>query len=260
MEVRVVSAGRGWQWLLNGFALFWKSPAMWIGVTLLLALIWLVSFILPLLGPLLFNLLSPVFFAGLMTGCRAIENGEPLEIRHLFVGFKQQAGPLVTIGGVYLVGTIVVMGVVLLAAGGSMLPAVLSKGAGADLETLQAALRSLIIALAVGAAAYLPLIMLIWFAPLLVIFEGLAPVAAMKLSFSACLRNTVPFLVYGLALLAMWVLMSLPAVLGIIGSVLVVVLLVVSIPVLICSIYASYKDVFTAPAGAPTAGGNPFLR
>ncbi len=260
MEVRVVAAGKGWQWIVDGFTLFRKSPAMWLALTIALALIWVVSLIIPLLGPLLFNLLSPLFFAGLMTGCRAVENGEALEIRHLFAGFKQQAAPLVTVGGVYLVGTIIVMGIVLVAAGGSMLPTVLSKGAGTDIETLRAAVRSLAIALAIGATVYLPLIMLIWFAPLLVMFEGMAPVAAMKLSFAACLRNTVPFLVYGLAILGMWIIMSLPAVLGVIGSLLVVALLIASIPVLICSIYASYKDVFVGSRSASTTGSNPFLR
>ena len=260
MEVRVVAAGNGWQWVVDGFALFRKSPAMWMALTIALALIWVVSLVIPLLGPLLFTLLTPVFFAGLMTGCRAVENGEMLEIRHLFTGFKQQAAPLVTIGGVYLVGTVVVMGIVLIAAGGSMLPTVLSKGAGADIETLRAALRSLAIALAIGAAAYLPLVMLIWFAPPLVIFGEMAPVAAMKLSFSACLRNTAPFLVYGLVVLGMWLVMSLPAAAGIIGSLLVAALLIASIPLLICSVYASYKDIFIAPRGASTPGGNPLLR
>jgi hypothetical protein len=260
MEVRVVAAGRGWQWIVDGLALFRKAPAMWFALTGLFMLLWLVSMVIPLLGPLVFHLLSPAFFAGLMLGCRAVERGEPLEIQHLFAGFRQQAAPLVTVGGVYLVGTVIVMGIVLIIAGGSMLPTVLSKGAGADIETLRAALRSLTLALAVGAAVYLPLIMMIWFAPPLVAFEGVAPLAAMKLSFSACLRNTIPFLVYGLAIIGVWLVLSLPAAMGPVGAVLVLALLAASIPVLICSIYASYKDVFAAPAAPAAAGGNPFLR
>jgi hypothetical protein len=38
--------------------------------------------------------------------------------------------------------------------------------------------------------------------------------------------------------------LSLPAVLGAIGGLLVIALLVASIPVLICSIYTSYQDIF----------------
>jgi len=258
MEVQLVSAGKGWQWIVDGYALFRKSPAMWFAITLLLGVVWLVSMIIPLLGPLLFNLFSPLLFAGLMAGCRALEKGEALEIRYLAAGFSDRAAPLVTIGGVYLIGTILVVGIVLVVAGGSMLPSMLSKS-GTDIEALRAAMRSMALALAVGAAVYLPLIMLIWFAPILVMFDGMTPVAAMKLSFAACFKNTLPFTVYGLAILGLWVVMSLPAAMGIVGALLGIVLLVGSIPVLICSIYASYRDVFVA-RGAPAAGGNPFLR
>ena len=255
MEPRVVAARRGWQWLVEGYGLFRKSPAMWIALTVALALLWVGSLVIPVLGPLLFNLLSPALFAGLMIGCRALDNGEPLEIAHLFAGFKQHAAPLVTVGGVYLVGTVIVVGIVLVISGGSMLPAVLSKP-GTDIETLRAAARSMALALAVGAAVYLPLLMLIWFAPLLVVFNGLAPVTAMKLSFAACVRNMLPFLVYGAAILLLWLVLSLPAVLGFIGGLLVIALLVASIPVLICSIYASYKDLFAARSSSAKSPTN----
>jgi hypothetical protein len=247
MDAKVVAAGRGWQWLAEGFDLFRRKPVTWLALTIVLILLWLVSLVIPVLGPLLFNLLLPALFAGLMIGCRALENGERLEMAHLFAGFRQHAAPLVTVGGVYLVGTVIVVGIILAIAGGSMLPSVLSKP-GADIETLQAAARSMALALAVGAAVYLPLLMVIWFAPLLVVFNGLAPVVAMKLSFGACVKNTVPFLVYGGAILLAWLVLSVPAVLGPIGGMLVIALFVASIPVLICSVYASYRDIFGARA------------
>jgi len=243
MEARVVAPGRGWQWLFEGFWLFRKTPLIWLALTLALGLMWVVSLMIPVLGPLLFNLLSPALFAGLMVGCRALESGKPLEMAHLFAGFRQHAAPLVTVGGVYLVGTVIVVGIVLVVAGGSMLPAVLTKP-GTDIETLRAAARSMAVALAIGAAVYLPVLMAVWFAPLLVVFNGLAPVAAMKLSFTACVSNTVPFLVYGVAVLMAWIVLSLPAALGAAGALLAAALLVASIPVLICSVYMSYRDIF----------------
>jgi len=253
MEERVVPPGRGWSWLVDGFWLFRKNPAMWIALTLSLALIWIASLIVPVFGPLLFNLFSPVFFAGLMIGCRALDRGEALEIAHLFAGFRQQAAPLVTIGGVYLAGTIIVVGIVLISAGGSNLSAVLAKP-GADLEALRAAVRSVALALLLASAVYVPLLMVVWFAPVLVVFDGLAPVEAMKRSFFACLRNTPAFLVYGAAVLGLWFALSLPAALGAVGALLALALLAASIPVLICSIYTSYKDIFTRnlPAPGPT--------
>lgn len=249
MKARVVEAGRGWQWIVDGFGLFRKYPLMWIALTVVLVLIWMVSFIIPLVGPLLFNLLSPVLFAGLMIGCKAVENGEELELPHLFAGFRKNPTALVTIGGVYLVGTIVVVGVIFMTAGGSMLPAVLDKSSG-DVQEVAAAMRSMALALTVGFALYLPLLMLIWFAPLLVVFHDLTPLEAMKQSFFACLSNWLAFLVYGVIILVLWFIASIPLFLG----------LVVLLPVLICSLYASYKDIFVAAETKPAGGGNPFLR
>jgi hypothetical protein len=247
VEARVVAAGRGWQWLVEGYRLFRMSPALWLALTIALALMWAVSLIIPVVGPLLFNLLSPALFAGLMIGCRALEGGAPLEIAHLLAAFKRHAAPLVTVGGVYLVGTVIVVGIVLVIAGGSMAAGVLTKP-GTDIETLRAAARGMMLAFAVGAVIYLPVIMLVWFAPMLVVFNGMAPVAAMKLSFAACVGNTMPFLVYGAAILLAWLLLSLPAALGPVGGMLAIALLVASIPVLICSVYASYRDIFPARA------------
>src|SRR5262245_31239395 len=229
MEARAVEAGNGWQWIVGGFMLFKKNPLIWIALIFALALLWIVSFLIPLIGPLLFNLLSPVFFAGLMIGCRTVDANEELEIAHLFAGFKY-AAPLVTVGGVYLVGTIVVIGVVLLVTGGSLLPSELSKPT-ADMEVLGTKLRTMALALAIGGAVYIPLLMLIWFAPLLVVFNALPPVEAMKLSFAACAKNLLPFLVYGVVILVLWFIASIPLLLG----------LLVLLPVLFCSVYASYK-------------------
>ncbi len=249
MKAQVVDAGKGWQWIVGGFEVFRKYPLMWIVLIILLVVIWMVSFAIPILGPLLFNLLSPVLFAGLMIGCKAVENGEPLELSHLFAGFQKNATALVTIGGVYLVGTIVIVGIIFVTAGSSMLPTVLQKSPG-DLQMLAAALRSMALAIMVGFALYIPVLMLIWFAPLLVVFHNLSPAEAMKLSFSACLMNWLPFLVYGAVILVLWFIASIPLFLG----------LVVLLPVLICSVYASYKDIFTAVGAAPASDGNPFVR
>jgi uncharacterized membrane protein len=198
---------------------------------------------------LLFNLLSPALFAGLMLGCKALERGEELELAHLFAGFRNNGTALVTIGGVYLIGSIVVLGAVWATAGGTMLQTVLQKGA-TDIQMISGAVRSMALALLVGCVLYLPLLMLIWFAPILVVIEDMKPWDAMKRSLAACLFNWLAFLVYGAILLVLWFVASIPLLLG----------LLVLLPVLFCSIYASYKDIFGAPAGAPPPGENPPLR
>ena len=84
----------------------------------------------------------------------------------------------------------------------------------------------------------IPLIMGYWFAPALVLFRGDEPFAAMKTSFTACLRNMPPFLVYGLLGIVFAIVASIPFGLG----------WFVLLPVYAASMYASYKDIFGEPA------------
>ena len=81
---------------------------------------------------------------------------------------------------------------------------------------------------------FLPLIMAVWFAPALVVLRGLEPWAAMKQSFSGCLQNIVPFLIYGLIGIVLAILATIPLALG---------WLVVG-PLTIASVYTSYCDIF----------------
>ena len=87
---------------------------------------------------------------------------------------------------------------------------------------------ALVIALA------LPLLMALWFAPALVVFHDVQPMAAMKASFFACLKNIVPFLVYGLIGLLLLIVALIPFGLG----------LLVFGPVLWATTYTGYRDIF----------------
>jgi len=80
----------------------------------------------------------------------------------------------------------------------------------------------------------LPLIMAYWFAPTLVLFHDMKAVDAMRLSFFACLRNFLPFLVYGVISAILLLLAMIPLGLG----------LLIMIPTMTASLYVSYKDIF----------------
>jgi uncharacterized membrane protein len=85
-----------------------------------------------------------------------------------------------------------------------------------------------------AAALSIPLVMAYWFAPALVALNGYAPFEAMKTSFSACLKNVLPFLVYGLVGLVLAVVATIPLGLG----------WFVLAPLGMASMYASYRDIF----------------
>jgi membrane-anchored glycerophosphoryl diester phosphodiesterase (GDPDase) len=227
---RSVIAERGWAWIAGGWDLFKKQAGMWIALMLVALVIFVVLALIPFIGSMALSVLSPVFGAGVVIGCRAIEEGRALEIGHLFAGFKEKLAPLATVGAIYLGATIVIVLVVMLVSGVS----VFSIAAGGDPAAAPAAILAVLLAVLVILALMLPLFMAVWFAPALVVFQGKSAVDAMKESFSGCMRNIMPFLIYGVVMLVFSVLASVPLLLGwlVLG------------PVLAASLYTSYKDIY----------------
>ena len=227
---RAVDAGHGWQWIVRAFDLFKKQPGMWILITLGYFLIAILISLVPLLGSIANMLLYPVFGAGIMIGCRALEHDGNLEFAHLFAGFKQNTSDLVVVGLLTLVGFMVVLvPMLVIVGGGSFLAAMRGDAAAIAGVGLSFVLGSLVML-----ALSIPLYMAIWFAPSLVIFQNLKAVEALKTSFFACLKNIVPFLLYGVIALVLVVIAMLPFGLG----------LLVLIPVIFASIYTGYRDIF----------------
>jgi len=231
MQVRQVDAGRGWGWIVEAFELFKLNPLMWVVLLLTYLLIAVALSLVPIIGSLVFSLIAPVFVAGFMLGCRALDNGEELLINHLFAGFKENTGQLITIGGIYLAGMIVIMGAVFVgvASVGADLSA-LSKGIPPDAETS----KSLLLAILLGTLLVIPLIMVYWFAPALVALNNLSAVEAMKQSFNACLHNILPMFVFSVIAALLLLLAMIPFGLG----------LLVLVPIMIAVLYTSYKDIF----------------
>jgi hypothetical protein len=237
MEVRQVDAKQGWQWIMTGFFIFRQVPLMWILLCTTLLLIAATLSLIPMAGQFIFTLLSPVFLAGLMIGCRALEHGEKLEIGHLLAGFRNTSGPLITIGGIYLVGQVLILGIFMLV-GGDVLMDLLMEGKRVDENELKNVSGDMLSASLVGLSLSIPLMMATWFAPLLVIFNGMPAVDAMRVSFFACLKNIIAFQIYGITLVALVILASIPYGLG----------LFILVPTLFASIYASYRDIFADTA------------
>ena len=87
-------------------------------------------------------------------------------------------------------------------------------------------------------ALSIPIYMALWFAPALVVLHDMEPAAAMKASFVACLRNTLPFLLYSVILTLLSLLALIPVGLG----------LLLFAPVVLASIYCAYRDIYFLPA------------
>ena len=230
---RAVAAARGWDWIAAGWELFKKQVGMWIALLIVLLVVLVVIAVIPVLGTIASTVLTPVFGAGLFVAARAVDEGRGLEIGHLFAGFREKFATLALVGVIYLGAAIVIALVVGIASGVSILA--IMSGTLPELAT-PAAMLTLVLALLIMLGLLVPVIMAIWFAPALVLFHGKGAVEAMQESFFGCLKNIVPFLVYGVVTLVFSLLASIPAGLG----------WLVFGPVLAASIYTSYKDIFTA--------------
>jgi uncharacterized membrane protein len=243
---RTVDAGHGLTWWTEGWRLFTPSAGIWILIVVILFAINLVLAFVPLVGNLAAQVLFPVFAGGLMLGCRAIDRGESLSVNHLFAGFSQRFGPLFVVGLIYtgiaicIVFIVVVLLIVFFGA------AVLSQLWNLQDPIVGAALlgglfSAVMVGILLFLLLYLPLVMAIWFAPALIVLRGAEPWAAMKLSFSGCLANILPFLIYGLLGIVFAVVATVPLMLGwlVLG------------PVTIATFYTGYCDIYEeAPPSA----------
>jgi len=231
-DSRTVDAGNAFDWLRQGWAVFMAQPGQWLILSLLLLVMMLGMSVVPLIGTLAGNLLTPVFLAGLLHACRRTLNGETPEAGDLFAGFKANAGNLIIIGLVYMLGMFGIFLLGLAIGGGGLLGGMMAGsmlGAGV-------ALGGVALAMLLSLVLSVPLFMALWFAPALVYFNGMPPVEALKASFGACAKNTLPFLVYGLIVLILTFFAALPLFLG----------FLVLLPVIAGSIYVSYRDIFLA--------------
>jgi len=247
VQARAVPAERGIGWIGEGVRLFRASPWVWVAVTVLWLLLNTVPNWVPVLGPLAVSLLWPVLAAGLMLGCQAQDQGQPLEVRHLFAGFGPRLGPLVGLGALSLaagVAVAIVTGLVAaaLALTGEVSPRVweaLATGASLSEEEWEALARVALIVLLVGATALTPVVMALWFAPALVALDGLGPVDAVLASFVGCVRNVLPMFLFVLLSSILLVLGAIPLGLGLLAV----------FPILIGAVYASYREIYGRAQG-----------
>jgi hypothetical protein len=234
-EPRTVAAGNGMQWISDGWGLFKGNIGLWIGMFVTLAAIFIGASMIPFLG-FLASALFPILMGGWMLACHRQHTEGEFRFEDLFAGFREHLQPLAIAGLVYLGANLVMM---LIA--GVLMAVMIGSMAFMDGNMAFAALSmGFLLAMLVVLALMIPVLMLIWFAPALITLHGVAPVDAMKMSFFGCLRNIVPFLVYGLVGMGLFIVGAIPLLLG----------WLLVYPLLMCSIYTAYLDIFLAEDSA----------
>ncbi|WP_313953089.1 BPSS1780 family membrane protein [Accumulibacter sp.] len=229
---RRVEAANALNWLRQGWAIFIANPGAWVAMMIILIVIYLGLAMVPVIGQLAAHLLTPLLGAGMLLACQKVASEQALQVTELFAGFQRNTGALVMLGVLYMIGMLAVFLLAFLLVGGGMAGGLMMQdpvGAGM-------AVGAVLLAGLVGLSLSVPILMAIWFAPALVVFNSMQPIDALKASFNACLKNVVVFLVYGLITMVLCFFAALPVGLG----------FLVLGPVLAGSVYASYRDIFLA--------------
>ncbi len=216
----------GWKWISSGWSLFKAQPGMWIlNIVIAYAAIFLLSMI-PLVN-FVMSIVWPIIGAGYFAMADAARRGEHFGVGHLLAGFQKRAGPLALVGAIYL--AVVLVSVAIFAIfGGSVWFAIASGTVKPEMLT-GLGLMMLLYVLVVSSIG-----MLIAFAPALVFFHDVPPVAAMKMSVAGCLKNMMSGTVYAILLGLIVLLSAIPLGLG----------LLVTIPLMTASFYSAYRDIF----------------
>lgn len=239
MHFKTVDAGRGAGWLGDGWNLVKGQLGTWILLIIIYVLIELVLQLIPFIGGILAALISPGLVAGLYLAARYVDEGKNADINLLFEPLKNERtrGPLLTLGAMAIVFSILIALVVMMMFGGAISGmAEMEKSGDVSAETLMASGM-----MSMGLGGFLLVFLLVavysmamWFAAPLVLFAGVAPIESMKISFKAVLSNWLPALVFGVIMLALGFIASIPLLLG----------WLLLLPVFFAAVYVSYKDVF----------------
>jgi hypothetical protein len=265
--------GRGALWLRQSYGMASAHRVRWLLLLLiyypLLGLIDLV----PLVGQIAVPLLKPVFAVGFLAAAWAQERGGAPGPAQLFEGFRSNLRALLPLGAFLIVGITLAVFASTLVDGGKLIgfltnpPAPADGGDATAAETVLGDPRvqgGMLLAVACG----LPVVMALWFAPALVVFQDCGARQALATSFRAALANWRPLAVYA-ALLFFWggvvpglaaalisALVPRSAALAVAAVALIPYVLLFTATLHI-SDYVAYRDIFHPGEGAPTAAPAP---
>jgi hypothetical protein len=248
MQARVVGLARGIGWLAEGWRLFRLAPFGWIALVFAYWLLMTLVSLVPLAGVVVASVLVPAFSVGFMAAARAASHRAPLELRLLFEGFRNERRAQIVLGVIYFACLAAVLGATALADGGGLARWMLGGARPAD-EALQS--DEFLAAVFSALLLYVPVMMMFWFAPPLAAWHSTGALKALFFSFFGCLMNWRAFLGYAAATFVLTMLVPFIVALVLLKLVggmpllaLLFPLILLLLPILFASFYASYRDVF----------------
>ncbi len=245
VTIRAHRAGEGVRWLVEGFRLLRQQPLGLPAMAVIYLLMHLPA-LLPAVGLAIATVLAPFATLGLTSACREIHLGRapsPAVYTALFKDAVQRRA-LYRLGIANAILTLIAVALLLALGLAQPTPADTPAGTPNELDWVHIAWQ---------VSLYVPIALLMWFAPMLAGWHGASPAKAIFGSIVACWRNKAAMLVYGLAVSAVILVVTtvmglIVAALGIsteLSSVLIAPIALVMLAVVQAGIYAMYAAIFT---------------
>jgi uncharacterized membrane protein len=230
IRVAELPASRGVAWLAESFRLFRRAPLAWIGLCAGWMTITLALILVPLVGGVVANFIQPVFFASFAIAAFKQSAGEPIVMGDLFNGFRRNVRSLINLGALLLLLQIAIFALMALLGLPMATPSDRNMTVAEYLQVFEGkewilAIGFLLTVIVKGA---------LWFAPPLIAFHGMSTLHAIRWSLYAALANIGAMILYGVALMVLFVLGAVPWALG----------LLLVIPMMAISSYIGYREVF----------------
>ncbi|WP_312432371.1 BPSS1780 family membrane protein [Achromobacter sp.] len=250
MQAAFLPATSGWLWVRDGFRLFRKQPLAMFTWAMAISLLVVFASATPPVGPMLVVALMPIITLMTLSACKHVEAdrvmlpsmwGKPLKqpgvFRKLFLM------------GLLYAGLCLVTGLAI------FLPFSDSIMEGMRIASVEKSMEPILSAMAMPlmlfAICYVVIAALFWHAPVLVAWHGLRLTQALFFSGIACWRNKLPFMVYGVCWIMVFLFIDLCA--GLLVAVglspqfagtLQIPFNIAAGGVLYCSFYPAYTSVF----------------
>lgn len=272
MRANKLPARRGVAWIGEGFGLFRVAPLRQLLLNLLFLVMLFMLVALPKIGFLLVWVMVPILAIGPHALARDAARGAAPTLELLLEGFRRNPRGLLRLGGVFAGGMALTYLATMMVDDGRLAQAVMGR-VPLRPEDLQSPLLQR--ALLVAAGVQTLLLGLLWYAPLLVAWNGVPVMKAIFFSAAATLLNWRAFLVFGLALSVLFTLVLMLAIgtalllsgpRSMEGNTALFAVMWTLLPIGFAASYLSHRDVFgeapgpaskEPPAGNPPAGAGP---
>lgn len=181
MQLNKTQASDGYLWVRQGLWLFKKNPLAFLMLVFLYVFIAQFAILIPVFGVFAVLLLTPALTVGFMTACQRVIRGERVLPSVYLVSLKGNDADPITRKSLLILGTIYAFAILLLSLIASafidfqQLIPLLTEQKPPTIREVQ----ELYTGLGIGLLLYIPVAMVMWFAPVLVAWEKMSVAQAL---------------------------------------------------------------------------------